>query len=553
MSRPPRGTVRRAEQVVSTLMLEGFQTTMNRMRVARCASLRCRAHCSWRRWTGRGLTSRPWPEAVKRSLIRLGPTFIKIGQILSVRSDLIPAELADALHSLQSEVPPANFGEVRSVIEAELGRPLEEAFVDFEVEPIGAGSLAMVYRAVSTEGSDVAVKVKRPGIDEGVRQDLEILEWLAEQFALHLPESRAFRPTAVAEELKRYTLIELDFRNEAAVTSEVAAAFSEHEDVVIPRIHHASEHLIIMDFVKSFALDDVAQLAEHDIDGRQLVRSGVQVVLMQMFEAGLFHGDPHPGNVRVTPHGKLVMLDFGIFGRLDDSLRRGCALVLWTLSRGDVQLTSFFLLRMATLAPDADVVGFRRAIEQRYRKWQGASMQEYSIAQLAYEEFTLGGRHGVELPAELILLGKALVTIEGAGLSLFPEMDLSDEIGPYLTQVRNQLFTPQRLKEQAIRSMPMWWDVIDRLPLTLAEIAEQRITNTPRKADDEAPRPRLADGVVASLVPAGLILGGSYTLAHRVGPHWQELSMPGAVLVLSGLLAWMWTTVRGRVEQPVER
>ena len=532
-------------------MLEGLQTTMARMRVARCASLRCRAHCTWQRWTGRYPSSRPWPEAVKQSLIRLGPAFVKIGQIMSVRSDLIPEELAQALHSLQSEVPAHPFDEVRALIESELDEPLDEAFKNFDPDPIGAGSLAMVYRAKLADGTSVAVKIKRPGIDEGVRQDLEILDWLAKQIERHLPESRSFRPSAVARELKRYTLLELDFRNEGAVTGEVAEAFSERSDVVIPRVHHASEHLMVMDFVESFALDDVEALAEHDIDGRQLVRTGVEVVLAQMFEAGLFHGDPHPGNVRVTPNGKLVMLDFGIFGRLDDTLRRGCALVLWTLSRGDVQLTSFFLLRMATLTPDADVRGFRRAIEQRYRQWRGASLNEYSIAQLAYEEFSLGGRHGVDLPAELILLGKALVTVEGAAMALYPDMDLSDEIGPYLSQVRKKLFTPGHLRDQAMRSVPMWWDVVDRLPLALAELVEQRMTTSPKIREEPDTHVSTARTLAATAGPAALVLGGSYVLGQRVAPVWHEVSVPGVVLLLLALIIWLWQAARSGTEGSV--
>lgn len=545
MFRPPRGTTRRTRQVVSILIEEGLYTTMARMRVSSCASLRCRAHCTWQRWTGRSSSSRPWPEAVKQSFIRLGPTFVKIGQILSVRSDLIPAELAEALRSLQSEVPAAPFDEVRAVIESEVGKPLADAFTSFESEPIGAGSLAMVYRAELEDGTVVAVKVKRPGIEAGVREDLEILDWLAEQLERHVRESRPFRPFAIVEELKRYTLLELDFRNEAAVTAEVAEAFAERLDVVIPGIYHASQDLIIMDFIESFGIDDVEALAEHNIDGRALMRAGVEVVLAQMLEFGVFHGDPHPGNVRVTPTGRLVMLDFGIFGRLDEQLRRGCALMLWTLSRGDVQLTSFFLLRMATLEPDADVPGYRRAIEQRYRKWRGASLKEYSIAQLVYEEFSIGGQYGANLPAELLLLGKALVTIEGTAMALYPDMDLSEEIEPYLSQLRHKLFSVEHIREQVTRSLPMWWEVLERLPLAMAELVEQRITLPSSKAL-EVRESHASTRPLASIIgPAVLVLGGSYILGQRVGPMWQEVSVVGGVLVLLGLFIWLWAAIRG--------
>ncbi len=518
---------RRLRQVVSTFMMAGLHVPMARMKVSGCASWRCRAHCTWSRWTGRQVSALPWPAAVREALIALGPAFVKVGQILSVRTDLIPPELAEALHSLQSEVPPVPVEAVRGVVEASLGRPIAELFEHFEAAPLAAGSVAQVHRARLPGGAEVVVKVKRPGIDEVVAEDLSILVWLADQMQRHLPAARPYRPAAAAEELRRYTLQELDFRNEARVAREVGQRFASWEEVRVPRIYEATADVIVMDYVAGFPMDDVAALEAHGVDRKALIRLGVEAVLAQIFDFGLFHADPHPGNLHVTPEGELVLLDFGIFGRIGEREKRECALLMWTLSRGDMELASYFLLRMARLEPGADVGAFREAVEGRYRAWQGRSVSEYGFARLVYEEFSLGARHGVVFPPEMVLLGKALVTVEGVVLAVDPSLDLSEVSRPYLDRLRGELFSMEHLREGLIRSMPIWFELSERLPLGLAELTERRLWPAPPAPE---PPPR---GV--AVAPAA-ILAGALLLSTALPPVIAGWSIPGTLLLLAGLL-----------------
>ncbi len=522
---------RRLQEVVTVFMMEGLNVPLARMRVSRCATWSCRMHCTWARWTGRRVSEHPWPVGVRRALVKLGPAFVKIGQILSVRSDLVPAALAEELHSLQADVPPLPGAEVLAAVERSLGQPLAEVFASIEEEPLAAGSVAQVHRAVLTDGTEVVVKCKRPGIDARVTEDLDILVWLAERLERHLPRARAYRPVAAARELRRYTLDELDFTKEAAVAREVGARFASWPRVRVPRIHAATRDVIIMEYIEGFAMDDVEALDAHGIDRDDLVRVGVEAVLAQIFQFGLFHADPHPGNLRVTPSGELVLLDFGIFGRLDKEMRRASTLLMWSLARGDQAMASRYLLRLATLEPDADVAAFRAAIEARYRAWHGSTVSEYGFARLLYDELSVGAHHGVIFPPDMVLLGKAMVTLEGVVMSISPEMDLSAEAQPFLDELRSELFGPERLREALYRSLPAWFELAEHLPLGLADLVDRTLTSEPVRPSPPAVAPKPA------LAGPTLVLAGALLSIASLPPVRSGWSLPGAALLLAGLVA----------------
>lgn len=531
-------------------MLEGLEVPLARMRIARCASWRCRAHCTWQRWSGRAATKTPWPVAVRRALVRLGPAFVKLGQIASVRADLFPTALVDALHSLQSDVPSGAHPPIRSIVERELGAPIEAVFHKFVDEPIAAGSVAQVHDAELLDGTRVAVKVKRVGIDEVFERDLEILLWLASIAETHWPAARDYRPVAAAHELLRYTRRELDFTNEARAMKEIGAAFATHPDVLIPRVHRSTTSILIMDFIDCVPLDDASALDAMGLDRKRLVRIGLEAMLTQIFDLGVFHGDPHPGNLRATRDGKIVMLDFGIYGRLNERLQRACAVLIWTMARGDAELTSYFLVRVAEPDGAANVRGFRRAMQERYRDWFGASVSEYGFGRLAFEELTLAGRYGLAMPPDLVLLAKALVTIEGVVRALDPEVDLAKEAGPYLERVRGRLFSVAHVKDGLTRSLPLWWDVLERAPVAVAELLDRNIAAATENKQAPAARHHL-DAIGGSIIASSFVLAGAIALAAATQPAAVVL---GAVSLAIGLVAAGFRTLRGlKRDAPADR
>ncbi len=529
MSPLPVARARRLGTVVTTLMMQGFEVPLARMRLTHCATLRCRLHCTWARITGRKVSEHPWPVAVREALIRLGPAFVKIGQILSVRSDLIPPKLVAALHSLQSAVPPVPLPSVLEAVEEALGQPASEYFARFDPEPLAAGSVAQVHRATLTDGTDVVVKIKREGIDALVAQDLEILVWLADRLERHVPESRRYRPRRATEELRRYTLLELDFRNEARVAAEVGARFSTWPRVEVPEVFAATRDVIVMAWVEGFPIDDLDALVANDIDPSELMRLGTEATLAQIFEFGLFHGDPHPGNLHVTPDGRIALLDFGIFGRIDPRLRRDCAMLMWCLAEGDTEQAATWLLHMADLEPGADPGAFRTEVERCFRAWRGRSVDEYGFGRLLYDELTIGARHGVIFPPDMVLLGKALLTLEGVARSVDPGLDISAVAEPFLASLRGQLFDPAQLKRSLARAWPLWWALAERLPVDLVEATDQRLH---RRSAAPVPTPAIPQG----LVVAGItVLAGAALLVAALPPAIGGWSVPGALLLLPGL------------------
>jgi len=514
--------------VVTTLMMHGLMVPMARMRLTRCANWRCRLHCTWGQLRGRKLSKHPWPVAVRDALIDLGPAFVKIGQILSVRSDLIPSSLATALHSLQSTVPVVPLSTILETVEQALGMPADQYFARFDTSPLAAGSVAQVHRAQLSDGTEVVVKIKRPGIDKLVDQDLDILVWLAARLERRVPESRPYRPRTAAEELRRYTRLELDFRNEGRVAGEVGRRFESWPQVTVPEVFAATKDVLVMAFVEGFAIDDLDALAAHGIDRKVLMRMGTEATLAQIFDFGLFHGDPHPGNLHVTPSGQLALLDFGIFGRIDPRLRRDCAMLMWCLADGDTGLAATYLLHMADLEDDADPDAFRAEVERCYRAWHGRSVDEYGFGRLLYDELTIGARHGVVFPSDMVLLGKALVTLEGVARTVDPTLDLSEVAGPYLSSLRGQLFDPAQLKRSLIRAWPLWWSLAERLPVDLVDVMDQRLRAR------SVPPPATPALSSASVAGGAALLAGALLLASALPPIVVGWSAPGAALLLVG-------------------
>ncbi|NOY89611.1 MAG: AarF/ABC1/UbiB kinase family protein [Deltaproteobacteria bacterium] len=532
--------IARVEKVVTVLMHHGLEVPIARARLTHCATWRCRMHCTMQRWKGRWSSQKPWPRAVRDAMVELGPAFVKLGQILSVRSDLIPAELVEELRTLQSTVPAFPYEQVRERIEEETGEPLEKLFKRFTEEPLAAASMAQVHEAELHDGTRVAVKVKRPGIDAVVRRDMDVLVWLAEHAERHWTQARRFRPKASAQELRKYTLRELDFRHEARIAARLSKHYEGRPGVRVPKVYKSTQGLLVMEFIDGVPFDDLEALDEAGVDREALVKLALDAVLAQIFEFGLFHGDPHPGNLHVTSSGELVFLDFGIFGEFDERMRRLTALLMHCLVRGDIDLGISYLLRMATLGPDADPETFRREIAARYRDWRGSSVSEYGFAELLYEELSLGAQNDIIFPNDMVLFGKAMLTIEGVVLAVDPDIDLSKAAAPYMEKVRAQLFGRERLMEAVERSMPLWWELAERLPVTLPQALDRLLAppSTPAPARS-TPAPSLPWPELAT-IGAGVAL-----LVADVGPLWREMSVLGLTVLAIGIVVG----VAGRVGQ----
>jgi len=447
---------------------------------------------------------RPLPDRVRAVLEQLGPTFVKGGQMLALRPDHVPPEYAEALRSLYDDVPTFGAVEAERILATELDRPSTQAFAEFEPEPLAAASLSQVHRARRHDGTPVAVKIQRPGVADQVERDLALLKVLARQLERRSAEARAYRPVDAVDELAEWTRRELDFRREGRTADTLRRMFRDDPDVVIPRVHWelTTAHVLTMDLVEGQRPAPAAELGLAGLDARRVLEVGSRAMFRQIFEFGLFHADPHPGNLLLPPGGRVAFLDFGMFGRLGRRERRRMGLVLWALVEGDYDAVADQLLHLSVRRAGADVRGFRDAISEVVEEWYGQPAREYSIARLLLRELGAGAAFGVVFPRELMLLARALVTLESTAALIDPEVRLTELAEPVLPDLRRLLWPSADGLGRVWEETRLDWLA---LALEIPESLPHLVGNPDTVRDAVVPPPARSRWLeVAGLVAAGL-------------------------------------------------
>jgi ubiquinone biosynthesis protein len=392
----------------------------------------------------------PLPERLRLTLERLGPAFVKAGQMLALRPDYVPLEYAEALRGLHTQAEPFAPAQAAAIVETELGAPLAKLYAEFEEQPFAAASLSQVHRARLCDGRSVAVKVQRPGITDQIERDLALLTTLARLVERHRPGSVAFRPTEAVAELADYTRRELDFRREARTAGRLRRLFDGDDQVVIPAVvqDRSSARVLTTELLAGLPPAPAADLRRAGLDPAAALRAGAAAMLRQVFQFGLFHADPHPGNVLLLPGDRIGFVDFGMFGRLDPIERRRMALMFWALADADYEAVGDQLLHISDLLPGASPAGFRTAIAETVEEWSSQPAAEFSVPRLLLHELSLGARHGIVFPRGLMLLGRALVTLEATAMIIDPQLNLAELARPLLPELRHILLpSPQVLQE----------------------------------------------------------------------------------------------------------
>jgi ubiquinone biosynthesis protein len=511
-----RAQLLRAGEIATILWASGFRWLVAATGLESCVSLGCRVVCATglRECDHHVAMDLPLPQRLRAVLERLGPTFVKAGQMLALRPDYVPLEYAEALRSLHDSVAPFSAREAERLIEQELGAPLARLFAEFDPEPIGAASLSQVHRALLPDGRAVAVKVQRPGIEAEISSDLELVAFLARRLERRRGASLSFRPTVAAAEFAEYTRRELDFRLEGRTAQRVRELHAGDPTVVIPAVdwERTTRRVLTMDLVEGVRPAPAAELAALGLDPHALLETGARAILRQIFEFGLFHADPHPGNVRLLEDDRIAFLDFGMFGRLTPRERRRMAFVFWALVEGDYEQVAEQLLRLSALAPGADPDGFRAALGDLVGEWYGSSSTRFSIARLLLRQLALGGRYGVVFPRQLMLLARALVNVESTASVIDPGLTLAELARPLLPELRHSLLLdPHTLEEAWQRNRFDYLELALELPDLLPELAERLRGGASDSVAVAPPAPRgrgitgaLAAGVAGGLIGAAL-------------------------------------------------
>jgi len=449
-------------------------------------------------------------QRLREALEELGPIFVKFGQLLSTRPDLIPEDIAVELTRLQDDVEPFPSDEARSVIELAYGVRLEEHLTDFDDQPIASASVAQVHSARLGDGTEVVVKVLRPGIKEVIDEDLDLLYVLAHLADKYWSEGRRLRPVEIVEEYHKTIYDEMDLMREAANATQLRHNFPDSDLIYVPRVYweHTRRDVMVMERVSGIPIRDVDAIRNSGVDMKQLAHNGVEIFFTQAFRDGFFHADMHPGNIFVGPDGQYRAVDFGIMGILNDSDKRYLAENFLAFFNRDYRAVAQAHIRAGWVPPDTPTEAFESAVRTVCEPIFAKPISEISFGRLVIRLFQVARRFNMPIQPQLILLQKTLLNIEGLGRQLYPQLDLWETAKPFLERWMRDQIGPGALLRDFRQQWPQIAPLLPELP-ALIHGALRRLHDEPRGeqvSTDEIDRLRQELTATVRGV-AGIVLG----------------------------------------------
>ncbi|MDF2719904.1 MAG: transporter, partial [Paenibacillus sp.] len=423
-------------------------------------------------WTSAKADRKTVGERIRHVIEELGPTFVKLGQIASTRSDLIPPSILKELEKLQDNVLPFSFHEVRAIAQAELGIELEQAFTSFDTEPVAAASIGQVHIGTLHSGERVAVKIQRPGIDYTVRTDLAILQNLAVLAEARFEWAKRFQLRNMIDSFGKSLIEELDYTVEARNTETLYKQTLPHTRIRIPRIYeeYSSKKLMTMEFLDGTKLNQPELLRARGYDPKSIAEKLMQAILQQIFIDGFFHADPHPGNLMVLPGEIIAFLDFGMVGRLTAEMKQHFAALIIALMRQSTAGVIKSVLRMGLVTERVDMQHLRRDVDRLRDKYVGVPFSDISLGEAVNDLFDVAYRHHIRIPTDFILVGKTLITIEGLVEQLDPDISILRIAEPFGKRLLLEQLRPGKVADWVKEQIADYGELLVHLPKQLSEI-----------------------------------------------------------------------------------
>ena len=503
------------------------------------------------------------PERVRRTLEELGPTYVKLGQVLSTRPDLLPPDYISQLTMLLDSAPPVPAKEARAQLEAELGQVTESIFAGFEWEPIASASIGQVHRAVLKDGQRVVVKIQRPGVDQVVEADLDLL---LRQIRFVEGRSAAVREYRLSELLAEFAHAlreELDYTCEGRNADRLRENLAGDPRAWVPRVfwEYTTRRVLTLEDIGGLKLSELEALQAENYDLAAIATVVVDLYLKQVFEDGFFHGDPHPANILVCDE-RIGFVDFGMVGHLSEATKANLRDLLWAVVAQDVDEMVYTIQRMGAVVGPSDLQGLTRDLQRLLWRHYGLSLEEVPISEFLREVFAIAFRHRVRLPAEMAVLARTVLVLEGVAQCLDPGFRLVEAAQPFVTRIVQERFSPAHLSRQGLRALRQMehlaHDVPPRLSSISAQLEEGRLTlgldvrrleSILRKLDVVANRLAFSIVVAAMIIGSALvILGGDQAAVFRLPFLGLGLPIAQVGFVAAGLMAaWLiFSIIRSR-------
>lgn len=516
-------SLRRYRQIVRVLFKYGFDHALELMGLSQFVT----------RW--RKLVRRPEPEIallssaerMRLALEELGPTFVKLGQILSTRPDVIPRNFILEFSKLQDHVPSFPFEAALDQIRTELKREPEECFSFIDPEPLAAASIAQVHRARLLSGEEVVIKLRRPGVVEFVETDIDAIMGLASLAERHLPQSEIYDPVGLVKEFARTIRREMDFAREGHTIEKFAENFAGDATLHFPKVHwdQTARGVLTMEFIDGIKVSDSAALDAAGLDRRLIARRGADAFLKMVLTHGFFHGDPHPGNVLILPDNVICLLDYGMVGRLDAQLKGYLTDILLAIVQRDVDEVISLLLYSGEITDTLDTRALRRDLSAFIDSYYEIPLHEIEVGRMLLEFLEIITTYRIKFQPDLMLLSKALVAIEGMGRELDPDFDMVEHLRPFMKKAVKDRVSPRQIMREMSSHLLSYVTLARNLPRDLKEFLN-RINRNKFKIDlehrglDRALREfdKSINRLSSSLIIAALIVGSSIVMQTDKGP-----------------------------------
>ncbi len=532
----------RTSEIVTVLLNHGFGDLVDRIGLRNF----------WYRWRRSFSRNPPEPlkhlkqvERIRMALEKLGPTFIKFGQVMSTRPDLVPPGMLIELQKLQEGVPPFPSDEAVAQLEAELGQPVEKLYASFERSPLAAGSLGQVHRATHFDGTPLAIKIRRPTAVRDVERDLLLMQELAILLESNIPESRIFDPIGLVNHFARSIRRELNFAREGRTMDEFRRLFRQDATLYVPQVYWelTTEAVLSMEYVDGLRIDELKLMVGAKFTPAEIAANGARIFMKQAFEFGVFHGDPHPGNVRILRDGTLCLLDYGMIGMLDGKTREQLVDLLLAISQQDVDAAVRLVLQIGELHREIDRPLLQIDMRDFVSNYYGVELERLNVGHILSDFVAILSNHGIRCPGSLMLLIRCLVTLEGVGRTLDPEFNLAAHLQPFIEKLVKERYSPSRMAER------MWsesqsllgyaHDIPGHINRTLRKLSQDdlRIQLEHRNLDHFILElERSSNRLVVGMVIGSLIVASALIISRGSSTIWVTLP----IYVISSLLAiWL--------------
>ncbi len=549
--------IQRYRQILTVLFKYGFGDLVDTLKIEQYLEIGLQMISRKRREKMETLTR---AERVRMAMEELGPTFIKMGQILSTRPDLLPVEFILELEKLQDHVPPFEYTQVEMIIETELGTQLDNILKDFEEAPLASASIGQVHRARLADGEEVVVKIQRPDIRKTVEVDLEIMLHLATLMERHLEGWEIQRPTKIVEEFAQTLEKELDYTIETSHMERFAMQFLNDSNVYVPKVYRdaSTSRILTMEYIDGIKASEISLLEEADLDRREIARRGLDLIMKQIFVHGFFHADPHPGNIFILPDNVICYLDFGMMGRIGRESRENFADLVMNIVRRDERKITEALLRLTVSEEEPDRHTLERSVSEFIDLHFNRPLKELDLGKLLHQLLDMVAKHRLSVPPDLFLMIKALSTVEGLGRLLNPDFDVTEQAAPFVRRIQMDRLHPKRIAGDFFDSGTELLHLIKEIPGEVRKILRQarqgkiKIEFEHRGLESMlSTHDRISNRLAFAIVLAALIIGSSLIVLSDIPPKWHEIPIIGlAGFVVAGFMGfWLLVSIlrRGRM------